>query len=435
LKTLHLTNTAYPWYTGGKEIYADFLVRELGKQDVESAILIHQTDHNEPVGIHEKNGNKIIVLPPVVAINNRIDTYTREVRKIPGFKDFIVGFKPDIIHFHDQNHGASLTHLRMIHELGIRTILTYHTPGQSCPQRGLLYQNRTPCNGKLKSFRCTECQLRSFNVPVPINYIAASRLFSKADKITSGKLKKMVAHRNLTGKFIQSFNEFYELVDVVHVYAEWVHEMMLSNGVNGEKIRFFRTGGKNRSPEQEHAKYNENEELKLAFIGRCTHIKGVETLIRAVKMMEGSYSVKVYFYGPYWNDSYGRKMLKIIDNDPRFIEPELVSNESLPKKLQQMDLCVVPSLWLETGPITVFDSFSAGIPVIGSNLGGIRELVKNEINGLLFEPGDPVDLKNKILDVIKKPDLLSQMTENIGNPRTMTDVARDTKLMYHSLYQ
>ncbi len=54
---------------------------------------------------------------------------------------------------------------------------------------------------------------------------------------------------------------------------------------------------------------------------------------------------------------------------------------------QSFDILAVPSLWLETGPLVVLEAFAAGLPVLGSNAGGIAELVTEGVCGRLVEVG------------------------------------------------
>ncbi len=56
--------------------------------------------------------------------------------------------------------------------------------------------------------------------------------------------------------------------------------------------------------------------------------------------------------------------------------------------LASYDATVVPSQWLETGPLIVLESFAAGTPVIGSNLGGVAELVSHDRDGWLVPHAD-----------------------------------------------
>ena len=53
------------------------------------------------------------------------------------------------------------------------------------------------------------------------------------------------------------------------------------------------------------------------------------------------------------------------------------------------DLIAIPSRCLETGPLVALEAFAAGVPVLGANLGGIAELVRDGVDGILVAPDDP----------------------------------------------
>ena len=57
---------------------------------------------------------------------------------------------------------------------------------------------------------------------------------------------------------------------------------------------------------------------------------------------------------------------------------------------------ILPSEWYENNPLSIIESLCLGTPVLGANIGGIPELIEENVNGLLFESGNEADLKNKI---------------------------------------
>lgn len=72
--------------------------------------------------------------------------------------------------------------------------------------------------------------------------------------------------------------------------------------------------------------------------------------------------------------------------------------EKIQEYLKQADYTIVPSLCYEASPTVIFESLSAGVPVIASNLGGIPELIRAGENGYLFEPGN----SGALLDILHK---------------------------------
>ena len=75
----------------------------------------------------------------------------------------------------------------------------------------------------------------------------------------------------------------------------------------------------------------------------------------------------------------------------------------------------------------------AGIPVITSNIGGMAELVRDGVNGLLFQVGDSQDLAKKIQIVIDKPDLIENLKKNVNPIIPMEDHAATIRRLYQSL--
>jgi len=74
-------------------------------------------------------------------------------------------------------------------------------------------------------------------------------------------------------------------------------------------------------------------------------------------------------------------------------------------------LAVVPSL-VEAFGFVVIESFSVKTPVIGSRTSGIAEIVRDGRDGLLFEPGNSLDLAAKVVKVFKDPALRKNFSEN-----------------------
>src|SRR5207249_11023510 len=68
---------------------------------------------------------------------------------------------------------------------------------------------------------------------------------------------------------------------------------------------------------------------------------------------------------------------------------------------ESFDTLAVPSVWFETGPLVVLEAFAAGIPVVGSNIGGISELVTDGASGMLVEAAN-VNAWAKALGVLHR---------------------------------
>ena len=75
-------------------------------------------------------------------------------------------------------------------------------------------------------------------------------------------------------------------------------------------------------------------------------------------------------------------------------------------------LLVFPSECYESFGYTIIESYACGVPVVASDSGGARELVQEGQTGFLFEPGNPLDLQEKILQLVANRQRLLKMKEH-----------------------
>ena len=81
------------------------------------------------------------------------------------------------------------------------------------------------------------------------------------------------------------------------------------------------------------------------------------------------------------------------------------SQDELPRHYRAADICLVPTIAQDALSITSVEAMAAGIPVIASRIGGLPYTVSDGVTGLLFEPGNPVDLAGKIGRLLDDPAL------------------------------
>jgi glycosyltransferase involved in cell wall biosynthesis len=84
----------------------------------------------------------------------------------------------------------------------------------------------------------------------------------------------------------------------------------------------------------------------------------------------------------------------------------------------------------------IYESFFHGVPVVGSRIGGIPELIREGYNGLLFEAGNPKELRHSLLYLVNHPDELKKMSERaLESAKKYTIQAHTSKLedIYTSL--
>lgn len=164
-------------------------------------------------------------------------------------------------------------------------------------------------------------------------------------------------------------------------------------------------------------KGDDEKENVIISIGRLTEIKGFEYLIRACKIVSQRADFKCHIIGDGPLLPKLNSLIKELNlGDQVFLEG--VQDSSRVKEfLEKATLFVMPSVWSKNDsqdgiPIVLMEAMAAGVPVIASRISGIPELVINEETGISFEPGDEMQLAQKIEEVIGNKGLQQKLSLN-----------------------
>lgn len=150
-------------------------------------------------------------------------------------------------------------------------------------------------------------------------------------------------------------------------------------------------------------KYNiKDEDIVYVFSGRLDKIKGVRELIEAFSMLEYK-NVKLLILGAY---DYGKKnkndfvinLEKMVSKiQDKVVFTGFIDRNDIPKFLGATDIAIVPSIWEDPCPLTVFEAQASGLPLITTNKGGIPEIVdKNIVEVLEVDNNFTLSLKEKM---------------------------------------
>ena len=133
------------------------------------------------------------------------------------------------------------------------------------------------------------------------------------------------------------------------------------------------------------------------FAGRLVRVKGILTLLEAMRHVRGDAVLKIAGAG-----ELEPEMRRFVA-DHNLTNVQFVGHlgtEELARLVQRALFTVVPSEWYENYSMTVIESLACGTPVIGANIGGIPEQVRDGWNGHLFAPGDAAGLAAKMQHLI-----------------------------------
>jgi glycosyltransferase involved in cell wall biosynthesis len=223
-------------------------------------------------------------------------------------------------------------------------------------------------------------------------------------------------------------------VDHICAVCEWVRDVLLANGVPPEKITLTRQGvpyPMKLSGKPVLSAAPEPGALRLAFLGRVDAAKGLETAITAMGQIAApNVTLDIFAVAQAENAARLESMKQRCAGDTRIRFRQPVAAQNVVSTLRQFDALLVPSLGFETGPLVVYEAFAAGIPVLGSRLGGIAELVADGSNGILVPPGSVSEWSRAISRLASEPGLLEKLKAGPKPVRTAEDTARDAATVY-----
>jgi glycosyltransferase involved in cell wall biosynthesis len=157
------------------------------------------------------------------------------------------------------------------------------------------------------------------------------------------------------------------------------------------------------------ASTSSNESKQVLYAGALTYLKGVHILLAAMKnvlSVEKDVGLTVVGEGEY------KVRLEEIAAQLRIKERVKfvgwLSQYQLFELIRSCFVFVLPSLSEGLGRVLI-EAMVSGKPVVGSNTGGIPEIIRDGETGFLVEPDDSQDLSQKILFLLKNPDLAMKM--------------------------
>jgi glycosyltransferase involved in cell wall biosynthesis len=320
---------------------------------------------------------------------------------------------------------------------GAAIAYTYHTPTASCVRGTLLRDGHEPCDGALIAERCAACLLESRGVPAPVRAALARAPAALGAALArtgvSGAWATALRARQLTEARHDAFRALLQEADAVVAVCDWVRRVLLAAGAPPTRLTLSRQGTP-PVPRPRRAPVA-TDQLRLAYVGRLHTAKGVHLALEAIAA-ERDLPIQIDVYGIAQDDDgtrYRESLVALAGHDPRVRFRAPVPAERVVDTLADYDATIVPSQWLETGPLTVLESFAAGVPVIGSNLGGIAELVTHDRDGWLVPHADVGAWRSALRRLESDRTLLERLRAGIRRPRSTEDVAADMVAVYEAI--
>lgn len=141
-----------------------------------------------------------------------------------------------------------------------------------------------------------------------------------------------------------------------------------------------------------------NSIKKYIYAGGINHQKGIIEFLNVFVRFSKNKDVCMEVYGDITDNNIKNDFYKLINQENSKIKYYgHVDNNIIRNALKQSDYMIMPSKWMENYPTSVLEAMASGTVVIGSNRGGIPEMLSNNC-GLIYEYGNDEDL----LDILTK---------------------------------
>lgn len=275
------------------------------------------------------------------------------------FNKLLNDFKPDVVHLNNIHTQLSPIIAELAHKRGIKVIWTLHDYKLLCPRYDCLRDGKNICE-------------KCFN---------GDKTFCKTCKCIKGSTLASLIGYQEAKKW--DMKRLETCTDIFICPSKFMAQKMIQGGFNQKKLvslcNFIDITKCQRQ-------YFEKGDY-YCFIGRLSHEKGVKTLIDAANKLP--HKLKIIGGGPLLEE------LKDIANSNIEFVGFKQWNE-IKELVGEARFSVIPSEWYENNPLSVIEAQCLGTPVLGANIGGIPELIENEITGMIFESKNTTDLVQKI---------------------------------------
>lgn len=274
------------------------------------------------------------------------------------FTNLLDDFQPDVVHLNNIHTQLSPILAELAHRRGIRVVWTIHDTKLVCP--------------------CYTCQ----------------REGQWCEECLTNK-KAVITHRCMPGGLLGAYIGYLEAqkwtpariqecVDTFICPSRFMADTLLKGGFREEKIHIlsnFVEKSKVQSPQYAKDDF-------YIYVGRISEVKGLRTLCRVAASLPHT----LHIVG---SGEIEEELKQQYSGYPQIKWQGQMNWESFRPLLEKARFMVLPAEWSENNPLSILESLSLGTPVLGSNIGGIPELI-TEDNGETFEAGNSEDLRQSI---------------------------------------
>jgi glycosyltransferase involved in cell wall biosynthesis len=377
VRILHVNKFLYR--RGGAEAYMLDVAALQSAAGHEVAFFAMDHPENLPNGYERLFPSRVEFEPPPPTIGGKLAGTGRLLwsrTASQGMESMLRVFQPDVVHLHNIYHQLSPSILQPIRRRRIGAVMTLHDYKLACTTYRFLDHGRI----------CEACLPRRLWQPV-------------LKRCNSGSLTaSAVSAMELS---LHTIGGAYSPIGAFLCPSRFLLEKMRQGRVFPDRLRHLPNFVDTSSIEPKNSVGG-----GPVYAGRLSFEKGVDVLIEAVAAMP-EMTLDIAGDGPARAEL--ESLVTQLAAGARIRFHGRLESEALKELLRGSSVAVVPSRWYENMPLAVLEAFAAGLPVIGTALGGIPELVRPGIDGAIVAPDDPQALGTAIAEFVSEPDRALRM--------------------------
>lgn len=276
------------------------------------------------------------------------------------FNKLLDDFKPEIVHLNNIHTHLSPIIAELAHNRGIKVVWTLHDYKLLCPRYDCLRNGDDICElcfnedkSSCKTYKCMK----------------------------GSTLASLIGYKEAT---TWNRRRLEKCTDVFICPSKFMAQKMAQGGFNSKKLVSLC----NFIDIDKCKKDTYEKENYYCYVGRLSHEKGVKTLIKAAQKLP--YKLVIIGGGPLSDE---------LKNETTNTNIEFVGYkqwDEIKEIVSKARFSVIPSEWYENNPLSVIEAQCLGTPVLGARIGGIPELIENNVTGMTFESRNVNDLTSKL---------------------------------------
>lgn len=287
------------------------------------------------------------------------------------FADLVRALKPTVVHTHHYAH-LGLEYLRVIKQVdpAIRILMTLHEYMAICRNQGQMIKTGSL---RLCSRSHPDDCSRCFPGHTPEDFWLRKHAFMR--------------HFDLVDQFV-SPSEFLK-----QRYVDW--------GLDAHRITVIENGQAEDGPLHPRPLATGETRNRFGFFGQITPYKGLDVVLEALTLMqeEDSSGIVLEVHGANLElqpEDYRKRVESLraplmARGTVQWVGP--YQPHELRSRMAGVDWVVVPSIWWENSPMVIQEALGCGRPLVVSDIGGMREKVKDGVNGVHAPVGNALQWK------------------------------------------